>query len=64
MKDRNEGLIVAICLFFVVFLAPFNLLMALFLALALLSGYLAFRLMRERKTTKRKTAAKRKSRRK
>jgi len=45
MQNKNEGLLVAICLFFVVFLAPFDPMMSLFLALALLSGYLAYRLM-------------------
>lgn len=49
MKNKNESLLVAISLFFVVFLAPFNLMMALFLALALLSGYLAYRLMGRKK---------------
>ena len=59
MKNKNEGLLVAISLFFVIFLAPFNLMMALFLALALLSGYLAYRLMGGKKSLK-KTKGRRK----
>ena len=59
MKNKNEGLLVAVCLFFVIFLAPFNLMMSLFLALALLSGYLAYRLMGRKKATVRKAKAKR-----
>lgn len=53
MKNKNEGLLVAVSLFFAVFLAPFNLMMALFLALALLSGYVAYRLMGGKKSPKR-----------
>lgn len=52
MKNKNESLLVAISLFFVMFLAPFNLMMSLFLALALLSGYLAYRLMGRKKVIK------------
>jgi len=58
MKTKNEGLLVAICLFFVVFLAPFDLMMSLILALAFLSGYLAYRLMWRKKTVTRKAIAK------
>jgi len=54
MQNKNEGLLVAICLFFVVFLAPFDPMMSLFLALALLSGYLAYRLMGRKKAIVRK----------
>lgn len=64
MQNKNEGLLVAICLFFVVFLAPFNLMMSLFLALALLSGYLAYRLMGNKKVKAKRSVKKGKSKRK
>ncbi len=69
MKNRNESLLAAVCLFFVIFLAPFNLLMSFLLALALLSGFLAYRMMGKKmliepKATTKKKTKKSKSRRK